>query len=98
MSRTPPLTTKNLNEDPALDVTLRPKEWDEYVGQDRIKKNIKILVDAAKKRKEALEHVLLSGPAGLGKTSLANLISKEMGANIRITSGAAIERVGDLAS
>ncbi len=81
-----------------FDSALRPNHWDEYVGQERIKKNLRILIDAAKKRGEALEHVLLSGPAGLGKTSLAYLMAKEMNTNIRISSGPAIERVGDLAS
>ena len=92
------LNVKSLKKDPVLDLALRPKEWGEYIGQDTIKKNLKILVEAAKKRGEALEHILLSGPAGLGKTSLANLIAKEVNANLRVTSGAAIERVGDLAS
>lgn len=85
-------------EDINLDTTLRPKAWDEYIGQDRVKKNLRILIDAAKKRTEPVEHILLSGPAGLGKTSLAHLIAREMNTNIRVTSGPAIERVGDLAS
>lgn len=82
----------------ALDLALRPQRWDEYIGQERIKKNLRILIDAAKKRGEPMEHLLFSGPAGLGKTSLAHLISKEMSCSIRVTSGPAIERVGDLAS
>lgn len=81
-----------------LDQTLRPQQWDEYIGQELLKKNLKILIEAAKKRDDPMEHVLLSGPAGLGKTSMANLIAREMNTNIRITSGPAIERVGDLAS
>ncbi|MDP3769445.1 MAG: Holliday junction branch migration DNA helicase RuvB [Candidatus Sungbacteria bacterium] len=85
-------------EDPSLDMTLRPSSWDEYIGQDHLKKNLRILLDAAKKRKEPIEHVLLSGPAGLGKTSMAHLIARDMNTNIRVTSGPAIERVGDLAS
>lgn len=85
-------------EDPSLDMTLRPSSWDEYIGQDHLKKNLRILLDAAKKRKEPVEHVLLSGPAGLGKTSMAHLIARDMNTNIRVTSGPAIERVGDLAS
>lgn len=85
-------------DDPALDLALRPQHWEEYIGQERIKKNLRILIDAAKKRREPIEHLLLSGPAGLGKTSLAHLISKEMSSSIRVTSGPAIERVGDLAS
>jgi len=81
-----------------LDRALRPKNWDEYIGQERLKKNVRILIDAAKKRNESIEHILLSGPAGLGKTSIAHLIAREMNASIRVTSGPAIERVGDLAS
>lgn len=85
-------------EDMTLDLTLRPKRWDEYIGQERIKKNLRILIDAAKKRGEPLEHLLFSGPPGVGKTSLAYLVAKEMSSSIRVTSGPAIERVGDLAS
>ena len=85
-------------EDPSLDMTLRPSSWDEYIGQDHLKKNLRILLDAAKQRKEPVEHILLSGPAGLGKTSMAHLIARDMNTNIRVTSGPAIERVGDLAS
>ncbi len=85
-------------EDGTLDTSLRPRSWDEYIGQDNIKQNLRILLDAAKKRGSAAEHILLSGPAGLGKTSLAHLIAREMQSNIRVTSGPAIERVGDLAS
>ncbi len=84
--------------DPGLDSTLRPQRWDEYIGQDRIKQNLRILIDAARKRNEPMEHILLSGPAGLGKTTLAHLVAREMNTSIRITSGPAIERVGDLAS
>ncbi|MBI2507240.1 MAG: Holliday junction branch migration DNA helicase RuvB [Candidatus Niyogibacteria bacterium] len=86
------------NEDAGLEQTLRPYNWDDYVGQEPIKRNLKILMSAAKERGEALEHVLLHGPAGLGKTSLAHLIAKEMSSQIKITSGPAIEKVGDLAS
>lgn len=85
-------------EDSSLDMTLRPSSWDEYIGQEHLKKNLRILLDAAKKRKEPVEHILLSGPAGLGKTSMAHLIARDMNTNIRVTSGPAIERVGDLAS
>lgn len=99
MSNPPILTQKTKDKEEAtLDVALRPQQWEEYIGQDLVKKNLKILIDAAKKRGEPIEHVLLSGPAGLGKTSLAHLIAREMNTNIRITSGPAIERVGDLAS
>ncbi|MBI2052630.1 MAG: Holliday junction branch migration DNA helicase RuvB [Candidatus Ryanbacteria bacterium] len=82
----------------ALDSALRPLVWDEYVGQKPIKENLQILIEAAKRRDAPLEHILLYGPAGLGKTTLAHLIAREMGAQVKITSGPAIERVGDLAS
>ncbi len=95
---TPPKAVIKDNEDPSLDMTLRPSSWNEYIGQDHLKKNLRILLDAAKKRKEPVEHILLSGPAGLGKTSMAHLIARDMNTNIRVTSGPAIERVGDLAS
>ena len=81
-----------------LDQALRPAEWDHYVGQPTIKENLRILLTAAKGRKQQPEHVLLYGPPGLGKTTLAHLIAKELGASLRSTSGPAIERVGDLAS
>lgn len=84
--------------DKALDQTLRPQKWDEYIGQELIKKNLRILIQAASERKESIEHLLFYGPAGLGKTTLALLIAKEIGAQIKTTSGPAIERVGDLAS
>lgn len=82
----------------SLDQALRPGLWDEYVGQATIKENLRILLSAAKGRKQQPEHVLLYGPPGLGKTTLAHLITKEIGASLRSTSGPAIERVGDLAS
>ena len=86
-------------EEKVIDSTLRPYEWDDYIGQDRIKENIKVIVEAAKKRKEAsCEHILLCGGSGLGKTTLAHLISREMSSHIKVTSGAAIERPGDLAA
>lgn len=84
--------------DSNLDLTLRPTRWDDYIGQDKIKKNLQIIIGAAKIRKEPIEHILLYGPAGLGKTTLANLISQEMGANLKMTSGPMIEKTGDLAS
>jgi Holliday junction DNA helicase RuvB len=81
-----------------LDNTLRPNRWDEYVGQENIKQNLKILISAAKERNHPPEHVLFYGPPGLGKTTLAHLIGNELGAQIKVTSGPAIEKVGDLAS
>ncbi|HSX45617.1 MAG TPA: Holliday junction branch migration DNA helicase RuvB [Candidatus Saccharimonadia bacterium] len=81
-----------------IEVTLRPKDFANYVGQEKLKQNIKLAIDAAKKRSEPLDHVLLHGPPGLGKTTMANVIAHEMGAQIRVTSGPAIERAGDLAS
>ncbi|HID38116.1 MAG TPA: AAA family ATPase, partial [Calditrichaeota bacterium] len=85
-------------EDQNLDLTLRPKSWADYIGQEKIKQNIKIIITAAKKRKETPDHLLLYGGAGLGKTTLSHLIAKEMGSEIRVTSGPAIEKAGDLAA
>jgi len=81
-----------------LEITLRPRDFANYIGQERLKKNIQLAIDAAKKRGEPLDHVLLHGPPGLGKTTMASVIAHEMGAQIRVTSGPAIERAGDLAS
>ncbi len=86
------------SEEQRIEVTLRPQRFDEYIGQDRLKKNLKLAIDAAKKRGEPIDHVLLYGPPGLGKTTMATVIANEMGTNIRVTSGPAIERAGDLAS
>lgn len=80
------------------EITLRPKTFSEYIGQERIKKNLQLAIDAARKRSEPIDHVLLYGPPGLGKTTLASVIAHEMGAQLRVTSGPAIERAGDLAS
>jgi len=81
-----------------IEITLRPKDFAEYVGQDRLKKNLKLAIDAAKKRGDPIDHVLLYGPPGLGKTTMASVIAHEMGKNIRVTAGPAIEKAGDLAS
>ncbi|HDH10216.1 MAG TPA: Holliday junction branch migration DNA helicase RuvB [Chloroflexi bacterium] len=85
-------------EEIALDVSLRPRRLAEFIGQDRIKENLRIFIEAAKARGEALDHVLLYGPPGLGKTTLAGVIANEMGVNFKRTSGPAIERAGDLAA
>jgi len=90
-------TTGN-NLKASLDTTLRPKHWGEYVGQANIKENLRILLTAAKERSHPPEHILFYGPPGLGKTTLAHLISQELGAQVRVTSGPAIEKVGDLAA
>ena len=86
-----------LSEEIELDLTLRPTRFDEFVGQDKVKENLKIFIQAAKKRKEALEHTLFYGPPGLGKTTLAFIIGKEMGVNVKSTSGPIMERPADLA-
>jgi Holliday junction DNA helicase RuvB len=92
-------TAKEIEKSPrSLDQALRPADWKEYVGQPAIKENLRILLTAAKGRNHQPEHVLLYGPPGLGKTTLASLMTKEIGANMRSTSGPAIERVGDLAA
>ena len=85
-------------EDIDIETSLRPKKLEDYVGQDKIKENLKVYIEAAKQREEPLDHTLLYGPPGLGKTTLSNIIANEMGANIRITSGPAIEKQGDLAA
>ncbi len=92
------MTPKPVPEDQLLDQALRPKTFDEYIGQSKIKENLKVVMGAAKKRKEPIEHLLLHGPSGLGKTTLAYLIAKELGASIKITSGTALEKAGDVGS
>ena len=85
-------------EEERIENTLRPKTLDEYIGQTKVKENLRVYIEAAKKRGEPLDHVLLYGPPGLGKTTLSNIISNEMNSNIKITSGPAIEKPGDLAA
>lgn len=92
------ISAKEEKSDNALDLGLRPRTLDEYVGQEKIKDNLRIFMAAAQKRKEPIEHVLLYGAPGLGKTTLAHVIANELGANIRVTSGPAIEKTGDLAA
>ncbi|MBS3903651.1 MAG: Holliday junction branch migration DNA helicase RuvB [Anaplasmataceae bacterium] len=84
--------------DQAFDQALRPQAWDDYIGQERVKENLKVMIEAAKKRKEAADHILFSGQAGLGKTTLAHLVAKELGGQLKVTSGPALEKVGDLAA
>jgi len=92
------ITTEITNEDRAQDVSLRPQMFKDYVGQDKIKDNLSIYIDAAKKRGETLDHVLFYGPPGLGKTTLAGIIANELGVNIKVTSGPAIEKPGEMAA
>ena len=88
---------ENRNEE-RLENTLRPQNLEEYIGQNKVKENMKIYIESAKKRGEPLDHCLLYGPPGLGKTTLSNIIANEMNSNIKITSGPAIEKPGDLAA
>lgn len=92
------ITSEFMEEDVQSEYSLRPLKLSEYIGQDKVKDNLKIFIEAAKIREEALDHVILHGPPGLGKTTLANIIAREMGGTLKITSGPAIERAGDLAS
>jgi len=85
-------------EEEKLFTSLRASSWNEFAGQKQVKKSLRVMIDAAKKRKEAIEHILLYGPPGLGKTTMAHLIGKELGVHVKITSGPAIERAGDLAA
>jgi len=94
----PKSLTGKAPEDQTIDQALRPTTWEDYVGQEKIKSNLKILIEAARKRKEVADHVLFTGQAGLGKTTLAYLVAKELGASVRTTSGPALEKMGDLAA
>ncbi len=101
MSKVPPeniISQEELPEDQGVDLTLRPKTLDEFVGQKKLKEGLKIFIQAAKQRGEPLEHILFQGSHGLGKTTLSHIIAHEMGINIQITSGPALERAGDLAA
>jgi len=89
---------ERFDEEISYEVTLRPSSWDEYIGQKKIKKNLKVFIEASKKRNEALDHILFFGPPGLGKTTIANIIATEMNTNIKTTAAPMIEKAGDLAA
>jgi len=93
-----PISPKLNKDDESLDLTLRPKNWENYVGQDNIKKNIQVIIEAAKKRNETIEHLLFYGGSGLGKTTISYIIANELKTNIRTIAGPTIEKVGDLAA
>ncbi len=94
-----PKKTKDFKiEDQTIDSVLRPENWDDYIGQDKVKKNLRLMIEAARMREEPIDHLLFYGQTGLGKTTLAKLVGRELGRNVKTTSGPAVERIGDLAA
>lgn len=92
------ITTEVMEEDQRIEGTLRPQRLEEYIGQEKTKENLKVYIDAAKQRGDSLDHVLFYGPPGLGKTTLAGIIANEMGVHMKVTSGPAIEKPGEMAA